>query len=124
MPAEERQHARNQVHEVSRKIGMRSLPDHHQKSRPVLDDCRKLVGFVANARVVGERDPSTRGNLPQPHLILAIRSEVVRVSLYGETRIAQNARKLETKISVGEEDNAQATRSYRTACSISAVPRS
>ena len=124
MPVEERQHARNHVDEVAREIGMRSLPDHHQKSRPVLDDGGQLVGFEANARVVGERDPSTCGNLTQPHLILAIRSEMVRVSLYAETGTEQNAGKLETKISIGEEDNAQATRSYRTACSISAVPRS
>jgi len=49
---------------------------------------------------------------------------VISVLLYREASIAQDAGELQAKIAVGEEDNVQATRSYRTARSISAGLRS
>ncbi len=109
---------------MSRELGVRRMPDDDQEGHPVLNDSGKLVGFVANARVVRERNPAERGYLTQPHVVLAVVSKVVAVSLYGKARIAQDAGKLQAKIAVGKEDNVQATRSYSTACSISPGLRS
>lgn len=86
----------------------------------MLDDGGTLVGFVTDTRVVRERDPAAPGHLPQPNYVLAVVLEVVPVSLYREASVAQNGGKLKAEIAVGEEDNFQATRSYTTACSISA----
>lgn len=101
-----------------------ACPTTTNSRRFVLDDGGKLVGFVANARVVRERDPAAHGDLTEPHVVLAVAGEVIAVSLYREARIAQDAWELEAKIPVGKEDNVQATRSYSTACSISIERRS
>ncbi len=54
----------------------------------MLDDRRKLVGFVSNARVVCERDPTARRYVSQPFVVFAIVHKVVGVSLDGESGIA------------------------------------
>ena len=124
MPIDERQDARQRVDEILREFGVRRVTDDHQQGRFVLNDGGKLVGFVANASVVRERDPAARSDLTEPHVVFAVVGEVIAVSLYREAGIAQDARELEAKIPIGKEDNVQATRLYSTACSISIERRS
>lgn len=45
--------------------------------------------------------------------------EVVDMPLDRQPRAAKNLRELQAEVAVGEENNTQAARSYRTACSMS-----
>ena len=49
---------------------------------------------------------------------------MVTVSLYDEPTVTKDGGKLQSKIAIREEDNAQAARSYSTASSMSSVVRS
>ncbi|OFW30170.1 MAG: hypothetical protein A3G76_14210 [Acidobacteria bacterium RIFCSPLOWO2_12_FULL_65_11] len=104
MCVEERHHVRQGVDEVPRELGVGRMPDNDEERHLVLHDAGKLVGFVANPRVVGERDPAACGHRTQPRVIFAVVSKVITVSLYREARIAQDAGKLRAKIAVSEEN--------------------
>jgi len=84
------------------------------------NDCCKFVRFVSDAAVVGYGDPSSSGHFAEPHIIRARWRKVVGVALDGQPCGAQGVRKLEAEVTVREEDNTQAARSYRIAFVMSA----
>jgi hypothetical protein len=51
------------------------------------------------------------GSSLQPDIVPAVWREVIAMSLYGQACITQDSRELQAKVSVGKEDNVQATRS-------------
>jgi len=73
---------------------------------------------------MGHGNPAASSDVWQPDIVRAIRREMVGVSLYGKAGEAKDGRKLQAKVSIGEKDDTQATRSYRTASCISATLRS
>jgi hypothetical protein len=77
----------------------------------MLDYSSKLVGLVPYPCIVSDGNPSSRGNLTQPQFVCAVVREMVRVALYLEATLSENSWELEAKITVGEEDKAQAARS-------------
>ncbi len=70
-----------------------------------------LVRFVADAAIVGERDPAALTNSLQPHFVGRVRRKVIRVSLDRQTGRPENLGKALTEIAIGEIDKAQAARS-------------
>jgi hypothetical protein len=77
----------------------------------VLDDGRDLVRLVPDAPVVRHGDPAAARDIAQPDIVRAIWCKVIGVTLYVKSCVAQDGRKLQAKIAIGEEDNTQATRS-------------
>lgn len=86
-------------------------------------DGRKFVGLVADPAVVGGRDPAPLADGLKPGLVGAVVGEVVLMALDAEASLSQDFREAGAEVTVGEEYNAQATRSYSTACSISVALR-
>lgn len=83
------------------------------------NDRGKFVRLVPDAAVMTERNPATSCSLTQPYIVRAIVREVVDMPLDSQPRAAKNLRELQAEVAVGEENNTQAARSYRTACSMS-----
>ena len=79
----------------------------------------QLVGLVPNPTIVGESDPSAGTDRAEPVFVPRVRLEMVAVPLDGETCGSQDVGEAAAEITIGEEDTAQAVRSYSTACSIS-----
>ena len=111
MRIEKRDHARQCLQEALCQVGVRRLPHDHEQCGPVLNDGRELVRLVADSRVVGQRHPSMSGISLQPDIVSTVWREVIAMSLYGQACITQDPRELQAKVSVGKEDNVQATRS-------------
>lgn len=74
-------------------------------------DGGELVGFVADPAIVSQRHPAASADFREPHLIGTIGREVIPMPLDAQARSPQNLRKPDAEVSVGEEDNRQATRS-------------
>ena len=90
----------------------------------MLDDGGEFVRLVSDSPVMGDGDPTAARNVSQPHLVRTIRSKVIGVPLYEKSGVAEDGGKLPAEIAIGEEDNTQATRSYRMASPISVRLRS
>jgi ORF6N domain len=73
--------------------------------------------------VFGDRDPPSLSDRREPVLVGTVGCEVVPMLLNAQSRGCESVRKPGAEIAVGEENEAQAARSYRTACSISASLR-
>jgi hypothetical protein len=87
-------------------------------------DGLRFVGFVANALVVGNRNPAFGAAIFQPLLVGAARWKQVMMPLDRQARGGKNGGELLSEVPVCEVDAAQAARSYRTASSISSGRRS
>jgi hypothetical protein len=124
MPREKGENASPCRDERSSEIGVWGVSDHDQECDLVLDDGRELVRLVADARVMRQGDPTAARDIPQPFVVRAIGREVIGVPLYAKSGVSKDGWKLQTEIAIREEDNTQATRSYRMASSISARLRS
>lgn len=97
----------------------RGGPHDDQQLHTVSADGSKFVGLVADPAVMGDRDPATLADGLKPGFVGAVVLEVVLMALDSEASLSQDLREAGAEVTVGEEDNAQATRSYSTACSIS-----
>ncbi len=103
---------------------MRGVAYDHEQRHAVPHHRAQLVGLVPDAAVVGERDPSPLPNRSKPYLVGAGGREVIQVTLDGQPCGGQDCGETRAEVAVGEEDNSQAARSYRTACSISSALKS
>lgn len=119
MFGEEREDLRRSRHECVGQIGIRGVSDHDEKKDPVRHDGCKLVRLVADASIVRYSNPAARSDSAQPRFVGAAWRKMIDVPLYLEASGSKNMGKLQSKISVREEDNAQAARSYTAACSMS-----
>ena len=119
MLREEGENARQRRHERPRQIRVRCISDDDQQHHVVLDDGRKLVRLIADAPIVRDGDPAVARDIAQPFVVRAIRREVIGVSLYAKSGVTEDGGELQAKVTIGEEDNTQATCSYRMASSIS-----
>lgn len=120
MLGDERQNSRQCRDERPRQIWIGYLSDDDQQRQVVLVDGRELVRLVTDAPVMRQGDPAAAANIPQPFVVRAIRREMIGVSLYAKSGAAEDGWELQAEVAIGKEDNTQATRSYRTASSISA----
>lgn len=77
----------------------------------MLHDRVAFVRLVANALIVGQRDPAAPTDFCKPYIIGRIMSEVIDVALDDLAARSQNRTKLFAKISVGEIAASQAARS-------------
>lgn len=96
-----------------------SMPYHHQQRNLMADDGRQLVRLVANPAIVRHRDPPVGSDGGEPGFIARIGREVVGVALDSEARGPQDGGEASAEVSIGEENTAQAVRSYTTASSTS-----
>lgn len=119
MHVKEREDAIQRGHERPRQVRIRYLPDNHQERYAVLDDGRKFVWLVSYAAVVRQGDPASGRDFLKPHVVSAVWREVIGVSFYAESRLAEDRGELQTKVAIRKEGKAQAARSYTTACSTS-----
>ena len=69
-------------HKVLREIGIGCLANHDQKSNAMLYDRVALIGLVADALVVGDRDAAFGAAIFQPLLIGTIRWKQIVMPLY------------------------------------------
>jgi hypothetical protein len=99
------------IHEGCREDGKRGLPDNDQQSEGMTPDGGKLVRLVADSPIVCNCDPALPADFGKPLFIGASGGEMVPMAFHTQPRSPQNLGKSEAKVSVGEEDNAQATRS-------------
>jgi len=72
------------IDEVLRKVGERDFADYHEQRYAVLNDRGQLVGRVANALVVGNRDATVASAVFQPLLVRAVGRGKVVVPLDGQ----------------------------------------
>lgn len=108
---EERLDARQGHDERSREIREGRLADDDQQCHAVPDDGRQLIGLVADAGVVSDRDPAVSTNCFEPLFIRGGGPEVIAVSFDPQPGCAQDLGKPFAEVAVGEEDMAQAARS-------------
>jgi len=99
------------VHERLRELRIRCPSDGDEQRCFVFYNGRKLVGLVSDARVMSNGDPAFHRGLTQPDIVRASRRKVIGVSLYANSRVAEDGGELQTTIAVGEENNTQAARS-------------
>ena len=111
--------ARGGGDEGAREFVVRSMPHHHQKRDPMADDGRQLVWLVPNPAVVRHRDPPVRSDGGEPGFVACTGRKVVGMTLDPEARGPQYGGEAAAEVSIGEEDTAQAVRSYTTASSTS-----
>lgn len=97
--------------EVARKLGVRGLSHNHQKRNPVTNDGVELIGFVADATVVGHRNPAVFADGLQPFLVGAIGRKVVAMPLDRKSALYEDVGEGVSEIAIGEKDQAQAARS-------------
>lgn len=86
-------------------------------------DSIELVRLVSNTAIMRERYPVPTTYFLEPVFIGSRICEMVNVALYCEATVAEDLGELLPEISIREE-NAQAARSYTTACSTSSGRRS
>ena len=120
MLRDESENARQRRDERPRQIGVGCVSDDYKQRHIVLNDGRELVRLVSDSPVMCHGDPAAGCDISQPFVVRAIRREMIGVSLYAKSGVAQDGWELQAEIAIGKEDNTQATRSYRTALSISA----
>lgn len=72
---------------------------------------RQLIGLVADALVVGYRDPASPANCLQPLLVRGVGGEVIIMPLYVKAGSRENGRELLAEVAIGKEDKTQAARS-------------
>jgi hypothetical protein len=84
------------------------------------DDRFKLVRFVADPRIVRYRDPAPSTDNGESLFIGSCGLKVIAMSFDVQTCRRKSVRKPVAEIAIRKEDNGQAARSYRTACSTSA----
>ena len=87
------------------------LADDDQQGDAKAFDCRQLVGRVADALVVDDRDPIPGAAVFQPLLVRAIRRKEIVMLLDRQSRGGENFGKAFTQVAVCEVDPAQAARS-------------
>jgi hypothetical protein len=111
MLAEKELDAGHSRDEGASKIGKRRCADDNQKRKPMPHDGVTFIRLVANAPIVGKRNPGASTDFCKPYLIRSIRREVICMSLDAQTARPENLRKHFPKIPIGKIDEAQAARS-------------
>ncbi len=86
-------------------------------------DRSQVIRLVADPFVVRDRDETVLSDELGPLLVWAVVGEEIGVSLDGRSSGGEFVGKAIAKITVGEEDEPQAARSYSTASSISESSR-
>ena len=92
-------------------MGYGALPTTTRQCDPMSNYLSEFVGFVANAAVVCEGDPSLCGNGRQPFRVWTGRRKVVPMGFHQQARLSEYRWKRQAEIAVREEDNTQAARS-------------
>ena len=77
----------------------------------MLHDGGEFIRLIANAAVMGERDPATFADLLKPRFVRRIMREVIGVPFDSQAAGFQNLRESFAEIAIGEIDKAQAARS-------------
>jgi len=98
-------------HERAGKLRKGRRADDHQQGNAVSHDSVALVSLIADAMIMGERDPATLANRLQPLFVGRVRRKVICVPLDRQTGRRENLGKALTEIAIGEIDKAQAARS-------------
>jgi len=109
--AKEVLNARQRYHECTGKIRKGHSANDHQQANAVPDNGVAFVRLVANAAIMGERDPATLADLRQPCVIGCIRREVIRMPFNCQTVQPENLAEPFAEIAVREIDERQAARS-------------
>lgn len=102
-------------------IGQWRLADDDDESHAVANDRAELVRLLTDARVMRERAPAALRHCGQPFFVRSIRAKVITMPLGGDSGFVQEIREDVAEVAISKEDNAQAARSYSTACSMSAA---
>lgn len=111
MAIEEMLDTRQAADERVRQFGEGRGADNDQQSDAVPNDSSALIGLVANAMIVGQRNPATLTHDLQPRLVGGVRRKVVVVQFYCKASGFENLGKAFAEIAIGEIDKAQAARS-------------
>ena len=106
-------------YERTRQFRIGRLAHDNEEPRLVGNNRGKFVRLVPDAAVMTERNPATSCGLSQPYVVRTVVREMVDMPLDGQLGAAKDLRELQAEVAVGEENNTQAARSYRTACSMS-----
>ena len=70
-------------HERVREVRMRRVADYYEHRDPMLHYRAQFVGFVPDAAIVRQGNPSPLPDRSKPYLVGAIVREVISVALYG-----------------------------------------
>ena len=111
MPGEEPLDPRHRGHEGVRKVGVGGRADDHEQSDAMAHYRVTLVRSVANAPIMGERDPATFANCLKPHLVGSLRREMIDVPLDRQTCRPEDLRETDAEVTVREVNKIQAARS-------------
>ena len=104
MPLKEIQDAPLRSQERSCQVWIGRMAHDHQQCHAVLHHGRQFVRLVANAPVMGKRDPALRADLAQPLFIGSIGTEVIRVPFHRQAAGTQDLREFLAEVAVREKD--------------------
>ena len=103
--------ARQRRHERLGKVRKRRRADDHQQADVVPHHRVAFVRLVADAAVVGQRDPAALADRRQPVLVSRIVGKVIGVPLDCQATCPENLAEPLPEVAVGEIDAGQAARS-------------
>jgi len=83
----------------------------HQQGNTVSHDRVPFVRFVADALIMGERDPAAPSDLGQPHLVGRVGSKMICMLLDEQAGRSQDLSEALTEVPVGKVNVRQAARS-------------
>jgi len=111
MICEELLDPRDRCHEGLRQVWKRRVTDDDQQCNAVPHDRIAFVRLVADAAIVGERDPATLANLRQPNFIRCVRRKMIGVPLDGQPSCFENLTESFAEVAVRKIDATHAARS-------------